>query len=511
MHRLLAGIVQLVSIPAVLAGTMFLLGLALFTHDNGFPYQYHPDEHSKVRQILTGERNLRHPLLLLNTTDLAVRMTSGPRTEQSVAVIGRCVAAAFAAGAVAALALLGRAVAGTGAGWLAGALALTNPQIYECAHYFKEDTALLLGCAVTWLFVMRFLQQRTDWNAVGIGLGLALAASGKYLGLVNSLLVITALVVSFRRDPLRIAMRRTLLVIASAAAIFLAINHQLVSAPEQLLHSLDFEMKHIVEGESGIARRVPHAFYFGRMLEVLTPAILVGGLGFLVYVLMRRRDLWPVALFPLVYLAALSCSPKVALRYFLPVTAAGCVFAAAGACLFFQQSRRSPRLRRSLLVLAAAGAFTGALLLSQVAPLRTMIRSFTKDSRLELTDWILANVPAGTKLAYETKVGLEWLTERVPRLQDYQLLRKDYVADLGTVDELRERGIRYVAVYGVTRSFHRGAQQFPQPSVRQAFERRRDFYAQLDDSTHLVWKRKQGPAGYTLPGLRLYDLHATAQ
>jgi hypothetical protein len=62
MHLLPAGVVQFVSRPVVLAATFFLLGLALFTRDNAFPFQYHPDEHSKVRQILDGSRNLRHPL-----------------------------------------------------------------------------------------------------------------------------------------------------------------------------------------------------------------------------------------------------------------------------------------------------------------------------------------------------------------------------------------------------------------------------------------------------------------
>ncbi|HEX8312834.1 MAG TPA: glycosyltransferase family 39 protein [Chthoniobacteraceae bacterium] len=509
MHRLPAGFLHFTSRSLVLAATFFILGLALFTRDNAFPFQYHPDEHTKVRQILDGTRNLRHPLLLLNTTDFAVRVAHVPADEQRGAVTGRWVAAIFAAGAVAALALLGRALGGVGGGWLAGTVALTNPQIYECAHYFKEDTALLFGSAVTWLFVVRFIDKPGRLNATGMGVGVALAASGKYLGLLNLVLPIAAILIIARRENARSAGGAALIAIAAAAAVFFAINHQLFFATEQLRSSLDFEMKHVLQGEGGISKSVPHGYYLERLNEIMSPALLVaGGVFAAMAVRIGRTAGGLLAAFALIYLVALSCSPKIALRYLLPVTGIWCVFAGAGIALLMQQARvavaRQWLARGSIVIAAALLLLIGVM---QGRQLVTMMDAFRRDSRSELTAWILANAPAGSTVAYETKVGLGWLTERVPALDGYTLLRKDYVADLGSVEELRARGVEFVAVYGINRSFHRG-KHFPQEAVREAFERRRDFYAQLDSETKLVWQRKQGASAYLLPGIRLYRLSA---
>ena len=53
---------------ALLAGAvMFALGM--FHHD--FPCEYHPDEPSKVAQLLDGTRNYHHPPLMLALADAA--------------------------------------------------------------------------------------------------------------------------------------------------------------------------------------------------------------------------------------------------------------------------------------------------------------------------------------------------------------------------------------------------------------------------------------------------------
>jgi hypothetical protein len=298
--------------------------------------------------------------------------------------------------------------------------------------------------------------------------------------------------------------------LATSGLVFFAINHQLFFATDQLRSSLDFEMKHVLQGEGGISKRVPHLYYLERITEVMSPALLAASGIFVAWALWTRRGAgWLLTCFAVLYLVVLSSSPKIAMRYLLPVTGAGCVFAAAGIALILQQIRR-PAVSLWVPRSAAVGALvlTVAICTMQGRELSKMMASFRKDSRSELAEWIMANLPEGSTVAYETKVGLGWLTDRVPELQGFELVRKDYIADMGTVDELRVRGVRCIAVYGINRGFHRGKQHFPQPAVREAFERRRDFYLQLDSDAKLVWRRKQGPSAYLLPDLRLYDLTA---
>ena len=52
---------------------LFIGALFFYTRHNDFPIFYHPDEETKGVQVVTGERNFHHPLLLLNTADLILR------------------------------------------------------------------------------------------------------------------------------------------------------------------------------------------------------------------------------------------------------------------------------------------------------------------------------------------------------------------------------------------------------------------------------------------------------
>ena len=160
---------------------LFFICFALNTRHNGFPFFYHPDEPGKVEQVMTGEWNFNHPMLLLSTTKLAVEVLNVPsdrRRSLRRGVVCRrylrpwrlwpCRCWPMWRGWAAALI--------TG-----GALALHH-QLYELAHYMKEDAALLMGVALTLLAAFAFWQRRSDWSAAALGVAGALATSGKYVG-----------------------------------------------------------------------------------------------------------------------------------------------------------------------------------------------------------------------------------------------------------------------------------------------------------------------------------------
>jgi hypothetical protein len=91
--------------PFALALLLAGASLWMFTQNNDFPLDYHPDEPGKVAQLMHPDqiRNFNHPLLMLETAN-AVRVGLGVDSdERAIAIAGRWTSAALAAVAVLAL------------------------------------------------------------------------------------------------------------------------------------------------------------------------------------------------------------------------------------------------------------------------------------------------------------------------------------------------------------------------------------------------------------------------
>jgi Dolichyl-phosphate-mannose-protein mannosyltransferase len=189
-----------------LAAIFFVAGVWLYNRHSDFPCFYHPDESGKSRQLITGRFNFNHPLLLLQTTRVTSWIRRPSLTPQPVTETGRMVSAVFAAGAVACFSLLAAHMYGTPAAACVGALLLANSQLYELAHYMKEDTALAFGIAAFFLALTRCWLRPSMARFAVLGAAAALAVSGKYIG---ALVVPLAFVPVFR---LREERRRNALV-----------------------------------------------------------------------------------------------------------------------------------------------------------------------------------------------------------------------------------------------------------------------------------------------------------
>src|SRR5947209_7512768 len=90
---------------AALALALFVSCLALYTRSNSFPFYYHVDEASKARQVVEEYRNFWHPLLLITSTDLTMKILRVSPTRQNAVLVGRWWSAAFMAAAVVAFAM----------------------------------------------------------------------------------------------------------------------------------------------------------------------------------------------------------------------------------------------------------------------------------------------------------------------------------------------------------------------------------------------------------------------
>ncbi|MEO8352164.1 MAG: hypothetical protein ABI680_10580, partial [Chthoniobacteraceae bacterium] len=105
--------------------------LVLNTRHHDFPYYYHPDEPGKVEQILSGEWNLHHPMLLLDGARLYLAAAGTERDSQAVVEAGRTVSAIFISAAVVVLSLLAWCWRGWGAALGIGGILAWHHQLFE--------------------------------------------------------------------------------------------------------------------------------------------------------------------------------------------------------------------------------------------------------------------------------------------------------------------------------------------------------------------------------------------
>jgi hypothetical protein len=82
-----------------------------------------------------------------------------------------------------------------------------------------------------------------------------------------------------------------------------------------------------------------------------------------------------------------------------------------------------------------------------------------------------------------------------------------FAADLGTVADLRSRGIRYVLISRDV--YHRYVDKSLRPAQpSEEFERRHAFYTEVTGACRLLWKEKGRDPKPLHPGLELYDIVA---
>lgn len=502
--------------PWLLALVLFAVSLALNTRHNDFPYTYHPDERGKVVQLIEKTRNFHHPLLLLTATDWAARLTFTERTPQNLVVVGRWVSAAFAAGSVVALALTAWLLYGGLAGWAAGVVLVFQDELFKTSHYLKEDPALMFGLALS------LLAAHLWWRAPGRGtlrflaIACALAAAGKYLGVLTLVFALPLVWARSTASPAKKRRGRWKAFAAAFALTFLIANVPFpvnrISSP---FRSISNEMDGITGGHRGLTRDVPHARYI-RALRANTPLPLAVFAGVFVLALAataRRRSPveWLTFLFPAAYLAMLSFSPKVADRYLLPVEVLLAFLGALGAAEIARAlDAPGSRVRQALAALALAAA-TAWMLSGSVPVFRSLFREYQTDDHAAAAGWVKANLPLDAIIAEDHRVNLSAeksggvsTTARVPQT----VLNDDFAADLGTLDELRAKGVTHVAICPDT------FKRFFDPSVkpgkkeRESYDKRKAFYSALftEGECVVAWPRSE--IVYLHPGILIYRLPA---
>ena len=488
---------------------LFAAALFLDTRYNRFPYFYHPDEGVKVEQVRTGNWNYHHPMLLLTVTKAAVTTTGAASTEQNVVQVGRWVSAVFASLAIVALSLLAYAWRGWPAAIGAGLALLLHHQFFELSHYLKEDTALFFGVALTFLVVFLFAQRSTTLLAAALGVAVACAISGKYIGLAVLVVVVPVL----WRIPSEGKARHWGAFAVALALALLLINLPMILHPAAFAESFHREMQLVVHGQQGTTRRVPHTLYLNIFRDNTTPIIWVLLIVFLGRCWMERRALtlveWLLVAFPFAFTLVLSFSPKSNDRYFLPATAMFTLFAAIGAVDLGRLLTRWFSIRNLWIVPCAILVLGQVVSLAPPTDWRTLtpyLDAFQTDDNRDLLDFVHAHLPQKAVVVKDNRVLLpdaenpRDATRFAPMPQ--KIMARRYAADLGTIDELRKLGVTHIAVsesdYGgfLLESVH------PRKGESADFERRKLFYEELLRNGTPIFLRDRGTVLYLHPGLR---------
>jgi hypothetical protein len=486
---------------AAISVAVFALSLTLGTWNNTFPYYYHLDEPLEVQMVINGTTNFHHPLLMGNTTDLARRLLGTSGLPQTIVEIGRTCIAVFAALACVAFAWVGYRLAGLAGGLATGVLVALNPLLVELSHYYKEDPALLLGMAVSFLMVTIFWDAPTRRNALLLGAANGLAFSGKYIGITVVALSLAVLI--FAR-PRKLRVAEALLCTLGFSITVAVINYQLVAGAGKLFSGVSREVALLDAGGSAVQLT---SKYLGVLNENAHLLLLLCAGWYLLRLILRPREHglpeYLFVAFALGFALMLSLTPKTAERYFLPVTVLTCLFAGVGMADICRSlpivARHAMAYRYAafgILFVAAAGLFA--------ATISKRLEGFGADTRRQLAAHIEKNLPLDAVLVQDSRVQLVAVLGKSKEQRAFsvpqRVLSNHYAGDFGSVQELREKNILYVALMV-------GQKYKPHPaSPLKTREEYDAFIRDLKETGEVIWTGRPRAPQIVNPHLELYRL-----
>jgi hypothetical protein len=410
---------------AIGAVLVLALGLRVWGVDHGLPYAYNADEnaHFVTRAIgLFGHdwnpNYYVNPPAYTYLVHILLGAWYGGRAGVSNAfatdptgiwMLSRVLAAVLGAIAVWLLYLAGSRLLDRRVGLLAaGILAVAFLPVFYSKLALNDVPTLAGLCLALWgtAGVLRFGRTR-DYVVAGIGLGLACAT--KYTGGIVLLAILGAAAAQLAAaGGRRFALRGLAIAAGAALAAFVVANPYSVldfhAFWDGLTHQSDASGD--AAGKLGLTQDNGYLYYlwsFGWGLGWLPLLLAVGGAVRLWFD--ERRLLWvlvpPVVLFVLF----MGSQERYFGRWLLPVFPFVCILAAYAAIELVEWgARRSPALKPTFLALAVVAACGQGFVYS----LHSGLVLSREDTRNLTRAWMVANVPAGTKVVVEPVVPDQW-------------------------------------------------------------------------------------------------------
>ncbi len=471
---------------------LLALLLCAYTQHNNFPYFYHTDEPGKVSQIIDGTRNYRHPLLLIDATDLAVRVLKIDKTSQNVVHVGRCISALAAVMSILAVVLIARRHSDWTFALFAGALAGSHPFLFEAAHYMKEDCTLLAGLIWSLYALDCFCDSGSRMSILLCGFAAGMAASGKYLGVVALLLAMGVII--YKDEGWKRAGRNAALLCAVFIATFLAINLRAVEHLPEAIKGIGAEFHRINRDRSSALFA---SNYFSRLVVNTGPLLVFGALTYFATFFRERKKTieWALLIFALVYLTALCFTPLAKDRYLIPIVTLFAIFAILGIrSLALSIAKCYPRF--PYFGTAIVGC---VVVIACQLPLTFMAaKEFQRDVRTEMVQWIRDHLPADAVIAHDPHA---WPSadplDPQGRVAQRQVSPVLFSSELQNIDNMKRLGITHVVVAGrlYRRVVGEGGQSVTPDNA---------FYKDVETNGSALWRVPPGRILYLSPGLTVY-------
>ena len=418
-----------IALTAILA---FAAALRFYGLGWGAPYfHFHIDEHF----VFVGAERLRVsmraaamsgkffmygalPMHLLNGIVWLYEAVKGPLTlaqfddQVTYMVMGRAISAALGTATVLVVYFIGKRVSNPVGGLLAAALLATTVVHIAESHSFRVDLSMIFFASLAWLYSFRIAESARlrDYLLAGVCAGAAIGS--KYsAAFIVGVIGVAHLVApgrprtwTDRRGWLQWTARGISPLVACFAT-FAAIN------PMAFLYFRRFRqdiLEQIVNPLTGGSTPLwaaqftdvqPQLYWFTtNFWWGFGPAMEIWGLAGIAWLIWRRTPAAMIAAaFPLLYFVTAGGTTAPMARYALPLAPAFAV--AAGGFSAFLLER--PRWRRPALAIAAVVAGTTALY-----ALAYMNIYHSRDARLAAADFLVANVPQGSRVLVEPSHGI---------------------------------------------------------------------------------------------------------
>jgi Dolichyl-phosphate-mannose-protein mannosyltransferase len=423
-------------LPLAAISLLFVASLGVNLIGIDFPVYWHPDELSKAAQLQSGLYNFNHPQLLLRLSALADLALPGDTTRDAI-LAGRVVSALAVAAAVACFAILVYRKCGLLAGLAAGVLVAITPAVFISAHFYKEDSVLLLGIALSMLAMQYVDEAPTPRRACLLGCALGIVGAAKYVGII--MLVPAVFLVLHKPKPWRLIG----CCLGFGVLTFALINSPAILQPSLLALGFQNEVNHVAVGHSGLVwgplspRTLLH---FLQNTSVVLVVVLVGSMWAAVRLGGAMDRI--VIFVPVLWLAVVQLSAVSFPRYVMPAAALSSVAVVWAIALL-------PRLRPHLRVVLASVVIAGAIF--QLRPFATAISAFLDNPRDRAAAWMRQNLPSSAVVATDFFVGLP-TSERIAIDATRSSLPQKvvdpgfFLSRAGSLSQLRERGVTHVAV-----------------------------------------------------------------
>lgn len=416
-------------------GSLLVLAMALRVAGIGFdlPFVYHPDEPFNVAIVQSifkvGDFNPHYfvyPTLFYYVNAIAyvpyyiagsvlglfharqdigglieLGMGVTKATQPSVVLLSRLVSATASTAAVALTFVVGmRLFRSVAVATLAALMMAIVPTSVSIARYVTPDSCVLFFTSASLLAAVLVYREGRLQHYVAAGLLVGLAASTKYNA---ALLVLLPIAAHFLREGNRGLRDRNLYVAALCCCVgFVAGTPYAALDARNFIDYLRIDGRHYARGHPGM-EGYPFRWYVGYMASTAAVPYALALLEMSRGCLVRSRPLMLLSVFPIGYFLFIISFEVRNDRTFLPLTPFLFLLAASflvHAWTFVRQSTDGAcriALASLLVVLAGAGLVqAGANTYTETAKL------MHPDGREVSRQWIAANVPRGSRIAFES-------------------------------------------------------------------------------------------------------------